>query len=87
MDAEASSVHSQVEVGEFVLVGSITEENRLRGIALDEAQRIASDDPLVQSVHLVIEVHAGGLVERRVRRPSEKESGTRTDQIHAPESA
>jgi uncharacterized protein YciI len=56
-------IRSQVEAGKFVLVGPITEENRLRGIAvikadsLDEAQRIASGDPLVQSGHLVVEVH------------------------------
>lgn len=56
-------IRSQVEAGKFVLVGPITEENRLRGIAiikadsLEEAQRIASGDPLVQSGHLVVEVH------------------------------
>jgi uncharacterized protein YciI len=56
-------IRSQVEAGKFVLVGPITEENRLRGVAvikadsLDEAQRIASGDPLVQSGHLVVEVH------------------------------
>ena len=56
-------IRSQAEAGKFVLVGPITEENRLRGIAiikadsLDEARRIASGDPLVQSGHLVVEVH------------------------------
>ena len=56
-------IRSQVEAGKFVLVGPIREENRLRGMAIikadsrDEAQRIASGDPLVQSGHLIVEVH------------------------------
>jgi len=63
MQKHLAYIKSQVEAGKFVLVGPITEENRLRGIAvikadsLDEAQRIASGDPLVQSGHLVVEVH------------------------------
>jgi len=46
-----------------VLVGPVTAESRLRGIAviqaasLDEAQQIASGDPLVKSGHLTVEVH------------------------------
>ena len=56
-------IRSQAEAGKFVLVGPMREENRLRGSAiikadsLEEAQRIASGDPLVQSGHLVVEVH------------------------------
>ncbi|MGB7846340.1 MAG: YciI family protein [Candidatus Acidiferrum sp.] len=56
-------IRSQVEAGKFVLAGPVTEETRIRGIAvikadsLEEAQRIASADPLVQSGHLVVEVH------------------------------
>lgn len=56
-------IRSQVEAGKFVLVGPLTEENRLRGIvvikadSLEEAQRSASADPLVQSGQLVVEVH------------------------------
>jgi len=56
-------IRSQVEAGKFALVGPITEESRLRGIAvikadsLGEAQRVASADPLVQSGHLIVEVH------------------------------
>lgn len=56
-------IRSQVEAGNFALVGPIREETRLRGIAvikadsLEAAQRIASADPLVQSGHLVVEVH------------------------------
>ena len=63
MQKHLAYIKSQVDAGKFVLVGPITEENRLRGIAvikadsLEEAQRIASADPLVQSGHLVAEVH------------------------------
>jgi uncharacterized protein YciI len=63
MQKHLAYIRSQVEAGKFVLVGPVTEENRLRGIAiikadsLEEAQRIASSDPLVQSGHLVVEVH------------------------------
>lgn len=52
-----------MEAGRFVLVGPLTEDNRIRGIAviqaasLEEAQRIASGDPAVQSGHLAVEVH------------------------------
>jgi len=63
MQKHLAYIKSQVDSGKFVLVGPITEESRLRGIAvikadsLDEAQRLASGDPLVQSGHLVVEVH------------------------------
>lgn len=56
-------IRSQVEAGKFVLVGPLTEDNRIRGIAviqaasLEEAQRVASGDPAVQSGHLAVEVH------------------------------
>ncbi len=56
-------IRSQVEAGKFVLVGPLTEDNRIRGIAviqaasLEEAQRIAAGDPAVQSGHMVVEVH------------------------------
>jgi uncharacterized protein YciI len=63
MQKHLAYIKSQVDAGRFVLVGPITEENRLRGIAVikadspEEAQRIASGDPLVQSGHLIVEVH------------------------------
>ena len=63
MQKHLAYIKSQVDSGKFVLVGPITEENRLRGIAvikadsLEEAQRAASGDPLVQSGHLIVEVH------------------------------
>jgi len=63
MKKHLSYIRSQVETGEFVLVGPILEESRLRGIAvikadsLEEAQRVASGDPLVQAGKLEVEVH------------------------------
>jgi uncharacterized protein YciI len=63
MQRHLAYIRSQVEAGKFVLVGPLTEQNRIRGIAiikadtLEEAQRIAGGDPLVQSGHLIVEVH------------------------------
>jgi len=63
MQKHLSYIRSQVEAGKFVLVGPILEESRLRGIAvikadsLEEAQRVASGDPLVQAGRLEVEVH------------------------------
>lgn len=63
MQKHLAYIRSQVEAGNFVLVGPVTEENRIRGIAvikadsLEAAQRIASADPLVQAGRLVVEVH------------------------------
>ena len=63
MQKHLAYIRSQVEAGKFVLVGPLTEDNRIRGIAviqaasLEEAQRIASGDPVVQSGHLAVEVH------------------------------
>lgn len=63
MQKHLSYIRSQVEAGKFVLVGPVLEESRLRGIAvikadsLEEAQRIASGDPLVQAGKLEVEVH------------------------------
>jgi uncharacterized protein YciI len=63
MQKHLAYIRSQVEAGKFVLVGPLTEENRIRGIAviqaasMEEAQRIASGDPVVQSGHLSVEVH------------------------------
>lgn len=63
MQKHLGYIRSQVEAGKFVLVGPITEEgSRLRGIAvikadsLEEAQSIASGDPLVKSGYLTVEV-------------------------------
>jgi len=63
MQKHLAYIRSQVEAGKFVLVGPLTEENRLRGIAIikadsmEEAKHVAAGDPLVQSGHLVVEVH------------------------------
>jgi len=63
MQKHLSYIRSQVEAGKFVLVGPLTEESRLRGIAviqtgsLEEAQRVANGDPLVQAGYLETEVH------------------------------
>ena len=63
MQKHLAYIRSQAEAGKFLLVGPLTEDNRIRGIAviqaasLEEAQRIASDDPVVQSGHLNVEVH------------------------------
>jgi len=63
MQKHLAYIRSQVEAGKFALVGRLTEENRLRGIvvikadSLEEAQRLASADPLVQSGQLAVEVH------------------------------
>jgi uncharacterized protein YciI len=63
MHKHLAYIRSQVEAGKFVLVGPLTEDNRIRGIAviqaasLEEAQRIASGDPAVKSGHLAVEVH------------------------------
>ncbi|HXJ13868.1 MAG TPA: YciI family protein [Candidatus Limnocylindrales bacterium] len=64
MQKHLAYIRSQVEAGNFVLVGPLTEDNRIRGIAviraasLEEAQRIASGDPAVQAGQLSVEVHA-----------------------------
>ncbi|HTA60433.1 MAG TPA: YciI family protein [Candidatus Baltobacteraceae bacterium] len=63
MQKHLAYIRSQVEAGKFVLVGPLTEDNRIRGIAviqaasLEEAQRIAGGDPAVQSGHMKVEVH------------------------------
>lgn len=56
-------IRSLAEAGKFMLVGPVTEEGRIRGIAvikaesMEEAQRIASGDPLGQKGEFTVEVH------------------------------
>lgn len=63
MQKHLAYIRSQVEAGKFVLAGPLMEGNRLRGIAiiqansLEEAQRVANGDPLVQAGRLEVEVH------------------------------
>jgi uncharacterized protein YciI len=63
MQKHLAYIRGQVEAGRFVLVGPLTEDNRIRGIAviqaasLEEAQHIAAGDPAVKSGHLAVEVH------------------------------
>jgi uncharacterized protein YciI len=63
MQKHLAYIRSQVEAGKFVLVGPVTHEGKLRGMAIikadspEEAQRIASGDPMVQNGHLMVEVH------------------------------
>jgi uncharacterized protein YciI len=63
MQKHLAYIRLQAEAGKFVLVGPVTEEGRIRGIAvikadsLEEARGIAANDPLVQAGHLSVEVH------------------------------
>ena len=63
MQKHLAYIRSQADAGKFLLLGPLTEENRIRGIAVikadstEEAQRIASGDPLVEAGHLTVEVH------------------------------
>jgi uncharacterized protein YciI len=69
MQKHLAYIRSQAEAGKFVLVGPVTEEGRIRGIAviktdsLEEARRIAANDPLVQAGLLSVEVHPIQLVD------------------------
>jgi uncharacterized protein YciI len=57
-------IRSQVEAGRFVLVGPVAGVEHMAGIAIiqasspEEAQKIASGDPMVQAGQVVVEVHA-----------------------------
>jgi uncharacterized protein YciI len=63
MQKHLAYIRSQVEAGKFVLVGPLVDDTRIRGIALiqvasrEEAQQIASSDPMVQTGYLGAEVH------------------------------
>jgi uncharacterized protein YciI len=63
MKKHLTYIRSQVEAGKFMLTGPLTDETRIRGIAviqaasLEEANHIAAGDPLVQAGRLVVELH------------------------------
>jgi uncharacterized protein YciI len=63
MQKHLTYIRSQAEAGKFLLAGPLTEENRIRGVAVikadstEEARRIASGDPLVEAGQLTVEVH------------------------------
>jgi uncharacterized protein YciI len=69
MQKHLAYIRSQVEAGKFVLVAPVTEEGRIRGIAviktdsLEEARRVAANDPLAQAGLLSVEVHPIQLVD------------------------
>jgi uncharacterized protein YciI len=62
-------IRSQVEAGKIMLVGPVTEDKHIAGIAViqatspEEAQRIASGDPMVQAGQMSVEVHGIMLVD------------------------
>lgn len=61
--AHLAYLRKQAEAGKVLLVGPITNENRIAGISVmnaaspDEARQIASADPLVQSGGATVEVY------------------------------
>ena len=63
MQEHLAYIREQVEAGKFVVVGPALDEGRIGGMAiisatsLDEAQKIANGDKMVQSGRLVAEIH------------------------------
>jgi len=63
MQEHLAYIREQVEAGKFVVVGPALDEGRIGGMAiisatsLDEAQKIANADKMVQSGRLVAEIH------------------------------
>ena len=61
-------LRSQVEAGRYLLlVGPFTDDGRIRSMAVivaasaEEARRIASGDPMVESGRMAVEIHPGVL--------------------------
>jgi len=69
MQEHLAYIREQVEAGKFVVVGPALDQGRIGGVAiihastLEEAQRIVSGDKMVQSGHLVAEIHPVMLVD------------------------
>jgi uncharacterized protein YciI len=63
MQEHLAYIREQVEAGKFVVVGPALDEGRIRGMAIinaasiEEAKRIVNGDKMVQSGHLVAEIH------------------------------
>src|ERR1700676_872231 len=56
-------IRSQIEAGRYVVAGPLTDENHLKAIgilqaaSLQEAQSIATNDPMIQSGQMTAEIH------------------------------
>jgi uncharacterized protein YciI len=63
MQEHLAYIREQVEAGKFVVVGPALDQGRIGGVAIinatsiEEAQKIANADKMVQSGHLVAEIH------------------------------
>ena len=69
MQEHLAFVREQVEAGKFVVVGPALDQGRIGGMAiinattLEEAQKIASADKMVQSGRMLAEIHPVMLVD------------------------
>jgi len=69
MQEHLAYIREQVEAGKFVVVGPALDQGRIGGMAiinattLEEAQKIASADKMVQSGRLLAEIHPVMLVD------------------------
>jgi uncharacterized protein YciI len=67
MQKHLAYLRAQVEAGKYLLDGPLLDDDRIRGIAVinaasaEEARRIMSGDPMVQTGRLAVEVHPGML--------------------------
>jgi uncharacterized protein YciI len=56
-------IRSQIEAGKYVVAGPLTDENHLKAIgilqaaSLQEAQSIATNDPMIQSGQMTAGIH------------------------------
>ncbi len=63
MQEHLAYIREQVEAGKYVVVGPALDQGRTRGMAIisatsiEEAQKIVNADKMVQSGHLVAEIH------------------------------
>ncbi|MCU1239476.1 MAG: hypothetical protein JWO71_202 [Candidatus Acidoferrum typicum] len=63
MQEHLAYIREQVEAGKFVVVGPALDEGRIRGMAIinaasiEEAKKIVNGDKMVQSGHLVAQIH------------------------------